>query len=711
MKATGTAEDLASRVAKEAGASLGVHTLVCDLEEYDPMELLQLPSVDDEGSGKWLVGFFLATYGEGEPTDNAIDFYEWIMDGRGKGDDEEVEVEDEMTEEKAGKNVRFTMFGLGNKTYEHFNAISRRTTRRLKAIGAEIVGEPGEGDDDGSLEDDFLAWKPKLFEALAAFFDVTASSGRENPHVPLFNLAPADADEAELFHGEVSADNKPRRWKREVNAADVTEGGDKYSEISTKKRITYNVKNPYLSRVGHSRQLFFSTYDEYPTGKGVLVPSRKEYVAASAGVRIERHCVHMEFDLEGSGLRYETGDHCGILAKNRDEEVAALAKALGMSDADLDKAFTLEPNSSNPQASTAKVPFPVPCSYRTALTYYLAITPALKQHQLEILGKYATSDNERDTLYALVDNKDLFVKSIETPQKNLAEVLTIFKSVKIPVSVILAELLPRIAPRFYSISSSSKKDPTKVSVTAVVVRYVLPTDDPLDPTRAVTLAFKEGLATSMIDRLHDESVAHTRAVNGVHSEDTVGGPLPPLHVPIFIRGSSFRLPRDMSVPIVMIGPGTGVAPFRGFVAERMHLSENNKNPAKRVGPTWLFYGCRHPDQDHLYADEFAAMQEKNKSWEAEGDAKAFDLRFFNAFSRAGEKKVYVQHLLKEQGEAVWALLNEKRGYFYVCGDAKNMASDVQAELLRIAKTLGGKTDDAAKAWLKNLKSSQRYQED
>ncbi|KAJ3095678.1 NADPH-cytochrome P450 reductase [Phlyctochytrium planicorne] len=716
---TGTAEDLASRVAKEAATSFNIHTLVCDLEEYDMSELTRWPKPED---GKWLTGFFLATYGEGEPTDNAIEFYDWVMDGKGKGDDEDVDDEsDPMVEEKPCTGLPYIIFGLGNKTYEHFNAMSRRMDRRLKALGGVRVGPNGEGDDDGSLEDDFLGWKPKIFEALAEFYGITASSGRENPHNPMYVVNFQDVADTTVFHGELSSDSKPRRWK----AAD--ESSTKFTEITTKKRQTYSVKHPFHSKVAHSRHLFKNTQDVFGVDANVQIPASKEYtVSGDRKISVERHCVHMEFDLEGSGMRYEAGDHVGILASNSSSEVerlaAVLLKATGESFSSpekfLDSVFKLNPNKEgNPMAASAKTPFPNPCSLRTAFTNYLAITAPLKQHQLEIIAKYAQSEAEKNIIFELVDNRDHFIKNIETPQKNLREVLESFSSVKIPLSVVLGEILTHIQPRFYSISSSSKKDPTRVSVTAVVVRYVLPSPDAVDPPRAPPkVVYKEGLATSMIHRLHEFSEANPCKPLALTQDDGKGVPPPLFHVPIFIRTSSFRLPRDASLPVVMVGPGTGVAPFRGFLHERLVSAEASNAPGKKqVGPTWLFYGCRHPEQDHLYREEFLGMQKKVEAWKGEGDVRAFDLRFLNSFSRAGTaaggKKVYVQHRLKECGEEVWEVLNKGRGYFYICGDAKNMATDVHQTLIDIAIAHGGKNDASAKAWIKNLRASGRYQED
>ncbi|KAJ3112101.1 NADPH-cytochrome P450 reductase [Phlyctochytrium bullatum] len=714
---TGTAEDLASRVAKEAASTFNLHTLVADLEEYDLSELTRWPHKGD-GEQKWLTGFFMATYGEGEPTDNAIEFYDWVMDGKGKGDDEDVEDEsDPMVEEKVCAGLPFVVFGLGNKTYEHFNAVSRRLNRRLLALGAKRVGPSGEGDDDGSLEDDFLAWKPKLFESLAEFYGVAATSGREHPHVPMFVAAPFEADStdarAKVFHGELSAENRPRRWKRPDGEVSLGgEGGERFVEMGLKKRQAYSAKHPYFGRIAHSRPLFTSTVDEFGVPAHLPVDASLPGVelAAPGKVRIERQCVHMEFDLEGSGLRYEAGDHVGLLACNSEREVVRLAEVLAKRVAEgwaeggkglLEATLKLVPNSENPGSASAKTPFPSPCKVKTALTHYLAITAPLKQHQLEILAKYATDEAEKTALFELVDNRDLFVERIETPQKNLREVLEAFASVKIPLGVILGEVLTHVQPRFYSISSSSRRDPTRVSVTAVVVRYVLPSPDAKGGAGGVVV-YKEGLATSMIQRLHETSVARA----GPATADT-DVPAPPLHVPLFIRTSSFRLPRDPALPVVMVGPGTGVAPFRGFVQERLWAAESGKN----VGPTWLFYGCRHPEQDHLYRDEFAVAAGKVEGWKTAGETKAFDLRFFNAFSRYAGKKVYVQHLVREMGAEVWEMLNAKRGYFYICGDAKHMAADVQQCLVELAMEKGGKNEAGARAWLKTLRTTGRYQED
>lgn len=137
---TGTAEDFCARFAKDAAESYGISALVCDMDDYPMVDLKDLPA-------SVLVGFFLATYGEGEPTDNATDFYDWLF-GDNKSPD--VEVDAEGYDKGCLKNLRYFVFGLGNKTYEHFNAMAQRVDKRLTLWGlANRIGERGEGDDDG----------------------------------------------------------------------------------------------------------------------------------------------------------------------------------------------------------------------------------------------------------------------------------------------------------------------------------------------------------------------------------------------------------------------------------------------------------------------------------------------------------------------------------------------------------------------------------
>jgi NADPH-ferrihemoprotein reductase len=170
---------------------------------------------------------------------------------------------------------------------------------------------------------------------------------------------------------------------------------------------------------------------------------------------------------------------------------------------------------------------------------------------------------------------------VENGQKTLACVLQDFPSVTLPLGVVLSELLRPVTVRYYSISSSSLESPKEVSITAVVVRYALGQSH-LRLKGKTQVISKDGFATSCLERLHDYRVTES---NSNDSE----GKVPKLYLPVYIRSSNFRLPKDPSKPVVMVGPGTGVAPFRGFVRERVLVASKNVS----VGPTWLFFGSRN----------------------------------------------------------------------------------------------------------------------
>lgn len=284
----------------------------------------------------------------------------------------------------------------------------------------------------------------------------------------------------------------------------------------------------------------------------------------------------------------------------------------------------------------------------------------------------------------LSEDRDRFLADIDRPQKTLVEILEEFPSIQLPPSVALCEILPKNMLRYYSISSSGLKEPNIVSITAVLVRYAIAV--PNYKTKKSKVVIRGGLMTTYLERLHNERVTSLPPARN-------GDGLPRFYVPMYIRQSAFKLPGN-NVPVIMVGPGTGAAPFRAFLWDRF-------TGGKSVAPTMFFYGCRDPAIDYLYRDEVTGMCEDTN----------FDLDVVTAYSRVvGGEKVYVQKRIAERGQRVWKLLGEG-GYFYVCGDAKNMAVAVHGALEGIAESQGGMSMEEAKEWVRELKSSGRYLED
>lgn len=186
---TGTAEDYAARMAKECSQNYGISAMTADIEDYDLTYLDTLPE-------DCLAFFVLATYGEGEPTDNAVEFWDHLT-----GDD--VEFSEANADEKPLSNLRYIVFGLGNKTYEHYNAVAREVDKKLAALGATRIGERGEGDDDGSLEEDFMAWQENMWPAFCEALGVDESNvGKERTAVYSFQELDTIEDD-KLYLGEL----------------------------------------------------------------------------------------------------------------------------------------------------------------------------------------------------------------------------------------------------------------------------------------------------------------------------------------------------------------------------------------------------------------------------------------------------------------------------------------------------------------------------
>lgn len=305
------------------------------------------------------------------------------------------------------------------------------------------------------------------------------------------------------------------------------------------QRPSFDAKNPFLAAIKVNRELH------------------------KAG---GRSCMHIELDIEGSKMRYEAGDHVAMYPVNNKDLVDKFEK---LCNCDLDTVFSLINTDTD---SSKKHPFPCPTTYRTALTHYLEITAIPRTHILKELAEYCTDEKDKELLRLMAsttpEGKAKYHTWVQDCSRNIVHILEDIPSCRPPIDH-LCELLPRLQPRYYSISSSSKLHPTTVHVTAVLVKY-----------ETSTGRTNLGVATTFLaEKLPSDSE-----------------PLP--KVPIFIRKSQFRLPVKTEIPVVMIGPGTGLAPFRGFIQERNLSREENKT----MGQTLLYFGCRKRSEDYIYEE-------------------------------------------------------------------------------------------------------------
>ena len=522
--------------------------------------------------------------------------------------------------------MKYAVFGLGNKTYEHFNSMAIYVDKRLEELGARRIHCLGLGDDDANLEDDFITWKENFWESVSSAFSLEYYGD---------DFSMRQYEQTILKEGEYM----PER---------IFTGEIARLRSYMTQRTPFDVKNPFLAPIAVNRNLHSPDSDRY--------------------------CMHIELDISKSNLRYDAGDHVAIYPKNDSKLVERIGELL---DIDLETVFSLR---ALDEDATRKNPFPCPTTYRTALSYYVDITAIPRTHILKELAEYTSDPKEKEMLVLMSgtsqEGKDLYFKWIVESCRHITHILEDLPHCKPPIDHVM-ELLPRLQARFYSISSSSRLHKQSVHVTAVVVEYDTPTG-----------RRNNGVATTwlkpMIPVPTDNEIPTERGDNH------------PVHkVPIYIRRSQFRLPNRPQTPVIMVGPGTGLAPFRGFIQERAW----QKMEGKPVGETHLYFGCRHRDKDFIYRDEL-------EKFAAEGA-----VTLHTAFSRDQPHKIYVTHLLRQNAAEIWRLIGEDNGHFYICGDAKIMAKDVHNILIDILKDHGGKTEEEAEAYIKRMETQKRYSAD
>ncbi|KAF1362792.1 cytochrome P450 reductase 1 [Lizonia empirigonia] len=620
---TGTAEDYASRISKEGHSRFGLKTMVADLEDYDFDNLDTFPA--DK-----LAVFVLATYGEGEPTDNAVEFYEFIAS-------EDINFsEGGAADDKPLGNLKYVAFGLGNNTYEHYNSMVRNVDKYLTKLGATRLGSAGEGDDGaGTMDEDFLAWKEPMWAAVAEHMNLEE---REAAYEPVFEITEKD----------------------ELTPEDDTVylGEPNKNHLEGKQKGPFNANNPFIAPIVESSEIF--------TAK-------------------DRNCLHMEISIAGSNLSYTTGDHIAVWPTNAGKEVDRIFQVLGK---EHKRHTVIAVKGLDP---TAKVPFPSPTTYDAAVRFHMEIGAAVSRQLVSGLAQFAPNDDIKAEITKLGSDKDYFKQKVTNRHLNLAQLLEIEGKgqtwTKIPFSFIF-EGLVKIQPRYYSISSSSLVQKDKISITAVVESVQKP-DSP-HILKGVTTNYLLALKQKQHGDPSPDPHGLNYAINGPRNK------YDGIHVPVHIRHSNFKLPSDPSKPIIMVGPGTGVAPFRGFVQERAAQAKAGQN----VGKTVLFFGCRKRSEDFLYEKEW--VQHK----ETLGD----NFVLHTAFSRDGPKKVYVQHQMEEYGEEINKLL-EQKAYFYVCGDAAHMAREVNILLGKIISKYRNVPETKGEEIVKAMRASNQYQED
>jgi len=543
---SGTAEGLARKLAKELKAQ-GYAPAVSTLVGYTPAAL----------AAETHALILASTYGDGDAPDGVQPFYEQLC----------------LEHFPRMEKLRYSVFALGDKNYEHFCKFGADLDTKLASLGANPIARRVDSDVD--VDQPFSNWKA----AVLAQLNRNEPVARTEHHASV----PALAKTAETRSGEVAGPQKTQpKFSRE---------------------------NPLLAR---------------------LVDKRRLTQSASTKVTL-----HLAFSTEDSHLTYEAGDAFGVLPNNDPNLVAEILQRLGFN--------------GNEQVALGNVGA---TTLHNALLHNLQITRLSRK----IVQEFAKRGNCAPLHAMLAPDRQAALEQYSS-ERGLVDLLVEFPGV-VEEPADLVAMLPRLTPRLYSISSSPLAHSGQIHATVAVVRYV----------------------------------ANQRERGGVCSTLLADRTFLSDRLPIYIQpNKKFRLPADPNAPIIMIGPGTGIAPFRGFLHERRALGHAGRN--------WLFFGERSSSSDFLYREELESML-------ADGHLTRLD----TAFSRDQPDKVYVQDRILEQSRLFWQWLQENASV-YVCGDASRMAKDVHAAVRKVVEQEGGMSPEKAEEYVSQLKDQHRYHRD
>nr|DBA23934.1 TPA: hypothetical protein GDO54_011645 [Pyxicephalus adspersus] len=401
----------------------------------------------------------------------------------------------------------------------------------------------------------------------------------------------------------------------------------------------------------------------------------------------------VELDITNTTTDFQPGDSFCVICPNPPEEVSDLITKLGLAEKRNCQICLAVKTGTKKRGAAVPDYIPEKCFVEFMLTWCLEIRAIPKKAMIRALVEHTSDAGERRRLQELCSKQggsdyNHFIRDLSV---SVLDLLSAFPSCKPPIALLI-EHLPKLQARPYSAASSNLLHPGKLRFVFNVVEFAPCVGRP---------APRRGVCTGWLAKL----VSGSGEVKSVSTEQHFSGDSGAPEICIFRRPSlSFHLPSDTSVPIVMVGPGTGVAPFIGFLQHRENLRQQNEDG--QFGESWLFFGCRSHSKDYLFREELSSFVEK-------GTLTHLKVSFSREPPHGTEENhpKYVQDSLKIYSKDIVRLLTELNGTIYVCGDAKNMAKDVNDALTDILSAELGLDKLEAMKTLASLRDQKRYLQD
>ncbi|KAI7881395.1 riboflavin synthase domain-like protein [Lichtheimia hyalospora FSU 10163] len=605
--------------------------------------------------------------GDGDPPDHSLKFWRYLR---------------RLKQPDYFKDCKIAILGLGDTNYTNFNNTARKLEKRLKDMGATVFHEKGLADDAEGLENVVDPWIEKLWDVLPTVLEKKG------------DVKDIKEDNVETVTEKMSqVEINP--YSGEARSSEIAPSVDKYLDLPNSL-----VKKPTL-HLGHVLQLDWSglqpgvqlsgfprlpaagakltrlegqqrSKDTLPSLDCVMTPTPITHASVTQVRCLTTHdavkrTLHLVLDV-GDQLEFEPGDAFGVVAPNDESLVEELLNVLAPSTAEAYQAlYSVEGDSLPTHLTKAKS-----VTLSDLFRYAVDITTPPRKALLRLLADYTSDPQEKNQLMYLCSKQGASqFSSLREQVPTLLDILKTFPSCKPSIERLL-DALPAHMPRYYSVANSPLKYPGQVHFAFNVIDYTTTYNVP-----------RKGVATPWLDRLTGYVAARAKDTREPVSIDIPSGTLT---VPIFKKHNSnaFVLPADTKRPLILIGPGTGIAPFVGFLEHRQKQRDIRNSmggvgvhPSRDIqyefGPIWVYYGFREQAKDYLFEQELKSLEK---------DGTITQLRL--AASREQSGKVYVQDLLRQDTARLYDLIINQDAAIYVCGDAKGMAkgvNDVLADLL------------------------------
>ncbi|XP_053570489.1 methionine synthase reductase isoform X2 [Bombina bombina] len=675
----GTQQGQAKAIAEEIGQQADQHGFIADIYSLKDMSKFDLETERDP------VVFVVSTTGTGDPPDNALKFVKKIQNKQ--------LLEDHFA------SLQYGLLALGDSEYTYFCNGGKIIDKRLQELGAKHFYETGYADDCVGLELVVEPWIDGLWIVLKnKFMDRTENHKMNNciqngtkvyqrqPEVPenldlqirAINLEPSLS-----LNGSSLSTNEQLEPSLVCSASPLSESSlnvpalpPDYLEVQI---LDCDVRDVCPSLLYPGETVF-----------RVPITQAVQLTAADA----VKTTLMLELDISNTKIELQPGDSFAIVCPNPSVEVRELLMKLDLADK-IDFQVSLKVKSGTKKRG-ASLPSYIPenSSLRSIFTWCLEIRSVPKKAFIRALVEYTSDSKEKRRLQELCSKQGNcdYNQFIRDRAISIFDLLNAFPSCKPPLNILI-EHLPKLQARPYSAASSYLFHPGKLRFVFNVVEFASFTERPI-PRKGVCTGWLAELVDKMTYTKHEQLLAV--------DDKNKGNLLPEIY--IFSRlSTSFHLPADTSVPVVMVGPGTGIAPFIGFLQHREKLQE--QNPELKFGETWLFFGCRNRDKDYIFRQELSCFLEN-------GTLSHLKVCFSRDSSNSHDvSPKYVQDNLRVFSSEITRMLIKENGHLYVCGDAKNMMKEVNDTLTDIfSAELSVDKLDAMKT-LASLRDRKQYLQD